>query len=288
MRRSQPVIVLTVLSVMACQPLLSPGSEPISEYPPSPPEAHSKPTLFLIGDSTVKCGRGDGAGGMYGWGQVIGAHFDTNSITIDNRALGGRSSRTYLTEGLWQQVLDELAPGDYVLIQFGHNDGGDMFTGDRPRASIKGNGDETRDGIVEQTGERESVHTYGWYLRKYIADTQQRGATPIVFSLVPRDIWEDGRVVRAAADYGKWAREAAEGTGAAFIDLNELVSQRYEQDGRAKVHDTYFTPQDHTHTSLQGAKVNAACVVKGIRDLAECPLRRYLLPEGATSNGEPR
>ena len=94
-------------------------------------------------------------------------------------------------------------------MQFGHNDNGKMFEGNRPRASIKGNGDETEEGVVEMTGEVEVVHSYGWYLRRYIADAKAKGATPIVLSLVPRDRWEDGRVIRSDRDYAKWAAQAA-------------------------------------------------------------------------------
>src|SRR5437867_12654193 len=100
-----------------------------------------QPTLFIIGDSTVKNGSGEGADGLWGWGSVIGPHFDATRIKIENRALGGRSSRTFLTEGLWAKVLADLKAGDFVLMQFGHNDGGPLDSG-RARASLKGNGDD--------------------------------------------------------------------------------------------------------------------------------------------------
>src|SRR5215471_18998742 len=102
------------------------------------------PTLFLIGDSTVKNGGGKGDGGLWGWGSVIAKYFDTNKITLQNKAIGGRSSRTYLTEGRWDEVRSQLKPGDFVMMQFGHNDGGELAKGDRPRASLKGNGDESQ------------------------------------------------------------------------------------------------------------------------------------------------
>jgi len=83
-----------------------------------------KPTLYIIGDSTVKNGRGKGDDGLWGWGDLIHEQFDTTKIKIVNKARGGRSSRTYQTEGLWDEVLNRLKPGDFVLMQFGHNDGG--------------------------------------------------------------------------------------------------------------------------------------------------------------------
>ncbi len=94
-----------------------------------------------------------------------------DKVRVVNRAIGGRSSRTFLTEGKWEQVAAELKAGDFLMIQFGHNDGGELFKGTRPARIAQGIGDEVRDGIVEQSGKEEQVHTYGWYLRTYISDT---------------------------------------------------------------------------------------------------------------------
>ncbi|MFO1512709.1 MAG: lysophospholipase, partial [Verrucomicrobiota bacterium] len=101
------------------------------------------PTLFLSGDSTVRNGSGKGADSMWGWGSLIGNYFDPEKIRVENRAIGGRSSRTFLTEGRWDEVMKQLQPGDFVMMQFGHNDGGGL-TGNRGRGSLKGNGDETQ------------------------------------------------------------------------------------------------------------------------------------------------
>jgi lysophospholipase L1-like esterase len=238
-----------------------------------------KPRLVLIGDSTVKNGQGRGDGGLWGWGQVVGNHFDLSRIDIENHAIGGRSSRTFLTEGRWEKALERLRPGDFLIMQFGHNDGGERFKGDRPRGSLKGNGDETEDGVVEMTGKKETVHSYGWYLRKYIADAKVKGATVIVCSLVPRDRWEDGKVIRSNKDYGKWAREAAEQEKAIFIDLNDIVAKRYEEIGAKTIDESYFTEKDWTHTTKVGAEETAATLVKAIRELNDCNLKDYLQSE---------
>ena len=84
------------------------------------------PTLFLIGDSTVRNGRGDGANGQWGWGEPLVDYFDPAKINVVNRAVGGLSSRTYLTMGHWDRVLAMLKPGDFVMMQFGHNDDGPL------------------------------------------------------------------------------------------------------------------------------------------------------------------
>jgi rhamnogalacturonan acetylesterase len=225
------------------------------------PHSDEPPTLWLIGDSTVK----NNTKGQQGWGTALPAHFDTAKLKVTNKALGGRSSRTFLTEGLWDAVAKELKKGDLVVMQFGHNDGGDKFKGTRPRASIKGNGEETETGMVEATGKEETVHSYGWYLRKYITDAKAKGATVVVCSPVPRNIWKDGKVGRASGDYGKWAKEAAQQEKAHFLDINTLIAERYEQLGEEKVVPLFFG--DHTHTSPEGAALNAQIVAEGLKTL---------------------
>jgi lysophospholipase L1-like esterase len=231
------------------------------------------PTLYLIGDSTVNTP----TKGQQGWGTPLPGFFNQSKITVVNRARGGRSSRTFFTEGLWDQVRDSLKPGDFVLMQFGHNDGGPLGDG-RARVSLKGNGDETQEVDNKTTGKKETVHSYGWYLRKYIGDAKARGATPIVLSPIPRNIWKDGKVARAANDYGKWAAEAAKVESVTFVNLNEIIAKHYEEVGQPKVAETYFMATDHTHTTPDGAKLNAACVCEGIRSLKDCALGNYLLP----------
>jgi lysophospholipase L1-like esterase len=235
--------------------------------------SNSLPTLYLVGDSTVNTP----TKGQQGWGTPLPAFFDQSKITVVNRARGGRSSRTFYTEGLWDQVRDSLQPGDFVLMQFGHNDGGPLADG-RARASLKGNGDETQEVDNKTTGKRETVHTYGWYLRKYISDAKAKSAIPIVLSPIPRNIWKDGKVARAANDYGKWAAEVAKAEDVPFVNLNEIIAKHYEEAGQSKVAETYFTATDHTHTTPEGAKLNAACVCEGIRSLKDCPLANYLVP----------
>jgi lysophospholipase L1-like esterase len=232
------------------------------------------PTLYVIGDSTVN----NSNKGEQGWGTPFQKLFDPAKVHVVNKARGGRSSRTYYTEGLWDEVAAQLKPGDFVLMQFGHNDGGSL-NDPKGRASIKGNGDETQDVTDAKTGKKETVHSYGWYLRKYCTDAKAKGATPIVLSPIPRNIWKDEHtVVRNAHDYGKWAAEAAKQAGAQFIDLNDIVARHYDQLGQEKVKSEFFTPTDHTHTTPAGAELNAQCVVEGIRGLKDSPLTGMLLP----------
>lgn len=248
---------------------------PDSLLPPNP----DCPTLFLIGDSTVRCGsRGDGAGGQWGWGAPIADYFDRQRLNVENCAWGGTSSRTFRTLGYWDKVLARLKPGDFVIMQFGHNDAGPINDNTRARGTLPGVGNEAQEIDNLLTGRRETVRTYGWYIRQYILEAKAKGAVPIVCSPVPRSRWTGGRIVRSADSYAQWAAEAAQAEGAFFIDLNRLVCDRYDSAGQQRVSALYFDGTETTHTNAAGADLNAACVVEGIQSLPDCPLAEYLKP----------
>jgi rhamnogalacturonan acetylesterase len=233
-----------------------------------------RPTLFIIGDSTVKTP----TAGQQGWGDPIAELFDQKKIRVENRARGGRSSRTFQTEGLWDQILDELKKGDFVLMQFGHNDASAVNDNSRARGTLKGIGEETEEIDNLLTKKHEVVHTFGWYMRKYISETKAKGATAIVLSPVPRNNWKDGKVVRNAATYGGWAAEVAKSQGVFFVDLNEIIAKQYEAIGQEKVSKEFFF-NDQTHTSPAGARLNAESVVAGLRELKKCKLAKFLVKE---------
>jgi rhamnogalacturonan acetylesterase len=245
----------------------------ISAAPAS--EKKLKPVIYIIGDSTVKNGSGKGDGGLWGWGDYLNTLIDTNKISVKNFAIGGRSSRTFITEGRWDKVLTMLKKGDYVIMQFGHNDGGAINDNSRARGTIKGTGEETEEIDNMLTGKHEIIHSFGWYMRKYAADTKEKGAIPIICSLIPRNIWENGKVVRSSDNYAKWAWESAESEKAYFIDLNEIIAKKYETLGEEKVKNEFFVT-DHTHTTKAGAILNAEAVAEGIKSLKGCKLKNYL------------
>ncbi|MGF7073265.1 rhamnogalacturonan acetylesterase [Mucilaginibacter sp. 3215] len=236
-----------------------------------------KPTFYLIGDSTVKNGKGKGDGGLWGWGNYIAPYFDTTKIAVENDALGGTSSRTFQTMGLWDKVLVKIKPGDFVIMQFGHNDAGPLDDTARARGTIKGIGNEQQEIYNPIRKVKEVVHTYGWYMRKFIADTKAKGATPIICSPIPRNVWKDGKSAGRNNEnsYGQWARELGEQTGAFFIDLNKLIADDYDMEGEAKVKSTYFGT-DATHTLEPGAQLNAKLVIQGIRSFNQLALNKYL------------
>jgi len=286
--------------------------------PPAPPNAKTQetglgltgpanpklPSLILVGDSTVRNGHGLGSDGLWGWGAPIADLFDPAKINVVNRAIGGLSSHTYISQGHWDSTLELIKPGDIVLIQFGHNDGGVSLPGVAPipdqgqlpgtappapppgaaprpqagRGSLPGIGEETLDVENPRTGAHETVHTFGWYMRKYIADTRAKGATPILCSLVPRKLWLDGHVIRNTSTYRGWTQQVAAAEHAGFVDLNEIIARRYDALGQPAVEPLFGDP--HTHTTLAGAQLNAECVVAGLRALPHDPLAPYLSPKG--------
>lgn len=237
---------------------------------PAAAQADPRPTVWLIGDSTVR----NGTKGQRGWGECLGLLFDTNRLRVVNRALGGRSSRTFFTEGLWEKVLAELKPGDFVLMQFGHNDNGPLDS-EKARASLNGVGQESRVVTNKVSGKVETVFSYGWYLRRFVTDAKAKGATPIVLSLVPRNIWKGGKVLRATNDFSKWCGEVARSQDVTFVDLNAIIADRYDALGERQV--KAFFPADHTHTNPDGAALNAECVVEGLKRLHGCALAGFVL-----------
>ncbi|MFX0555404.1 rhamnogalacturonan acetylesterase [Maribacter sp. CXY002] len=237
-----------------------------------------KPTVYMVGDSTVKNGQGDGTGGLWGWGDFIGQFLDSTKVKIENHALGGTSSRTFQDLGLWDSVRRELNKGDYVLIQFGHNDDGPINDDFRARGTIKGIGDESEEIDNILTGKHETVHSYGWYIRKVVTDAKAKGAIPIVLSPIPRNKWVDGKVALNNTTYGLWAKQVAMEEKVAFIDLNTQMAVRMETLGESKVTGTYFYERDHTHTTARGAVLASEIITDELKKTTNT-LQDYILED---------
>jgi len=241
----------------------------VSAFRPKPAPL---PTLYLIGDSTVR----NTYTPQLGWGARLPAFFDTTRLRIVNNAMAGRSTRTFISEGRWAKTIDAIRPGDFLLMQFGHNEGSVPDTTKAGRRGVlRGTGPETK-ALAWPDGHPETVYTYGAYLRRFIQEAKAKGATPIVCSMIPRNEWKNGKIIRADQDFGKWAAEVAQQEHVAFIDLNELTARKYDKLGPDGV--KQFFPSDHTHTNAAGAQVNAESVVEGIRDDKGLALNKYLRP----------
>ena len=253
----------------------------------------SKPVVFITGDSTVKNSDKD-PDGMWGWGAVANTIFDETKIDIVNAAMAGRSCRSYMNEGRWERVYNSLKPGDFVLIQFGHND---ISPIDKPKyrgaiATAKdtchvyrmqaAKEDLSKQNVIDQklkantqVGSYEVVYSFGWYLKKFIQDVREKGATPILVSLTPRNEWPNGKIERRNDTYGKWYREVVEETGVEFVDLHNITADFLDKKCGKKEKAMKYFNHDHTHTSLLGAKTNAQSIAKGLRD-NKSPLAKYL------------
>ena len=252
-----------------------------------------KPVVFITGDSTVK-NKDKDEDDMWGWGSVANTVFDETKIDIVNVAMAGRSCRTYLNEGRWEKVYNSLKPGDFVLIQFGHNDispidkpkyRGAIATADdschvyRMQAAKE---DLTKQNVIDQklksntlVGSYEVVFSFGWYLKKFIQDVREKGATPILVSLTPRNEWPEGKMERRNDSYGVWYRQVVKDTGVEFVDLHNLAADFYDKKCGSKEKANKYFKKDHTHTSLLGAKINAKCVAQGLK-ANNSPLAKYL------------
>src|SRR5580700_11854177 len=225
------------------------------------------PTVFVAGDSTAS------NGDRLGWGDPFENYFDAAKIKTLNRARAGRSARTFLNEGLWDKLLAEVKSDDYVLIQFGHNDGG---APDQPpaRGDLPGIGDEAKQ-FTMPDGKSELVRTFGWYIRKFVTDTKAKGAHPIVLSPTVRNIWEGVSVERGTGSgrFGRWSQQVADAEKVPFVDATNIIADAYEQMGQEKV--TPLFPVDHTHTDQTGADLNAALIVAGLKGIRS-PLAQFL------------
>lgn len=244
----------------------TPDAPPQTNVTPNAPLNPNLPTVFIVGDSTAR-NQAD-----LGWGDHFAHYFDTTRINVANRAHAGRSSRTFINEGSWDKVLAEMKPGDFVLLQMGHNDGGDLG-GAKPRGTIKGLGDESQD-VTLPDGHHELVHTYGWYMRKYIADTRAKQATPILLSLTTRNIWKDGNIERDMG-YDAEIKQLAKDMNVLYADMGTVEADRLQALGPEKT--AVLFPIDHTHTSAEGAERNAESVAIALRK-AHSPLVPYLKP----------
>lgn len=232
-----------------------------------------KPVVFITGDSTVKNADKE-EDGMWGWGSQAYTIFDERKITIANCAMAGRSCRTFMNEGRWEKVYNSIHPGDFVLIQFGHNDFGEL---EKPkyRGEIFSAQDTCHVYQLKEKGTYELVYSFGWYLKKFIDDVREKGGTPILVSLTPRNEWENGKIERRNDTYGRFYREVVEATGVEFIDMHNITADYLDRKCGSKEKANPYYKRDHTHTSLKGARLNAKSMKKGLKK-NHSPLGKYL------------
>ena len=274
--RRQLLVMLGAVIGLGVLPVRAQDERPVvndRDVPREKVASNKLPTLWIAGDSTLKS-----SSPMRGWGQDLGAFFDPAKINVVNRAIGGRSSRTFYTEGRWKEILDAIKPGDFVIIQFGHNDVGPLDERGKFRGSVKGIGGETEK-VTKPDGSTEEVHSYGWYLREMARSAREKKAKVILCSPVPHKKFDErGKFVHDWQDFRGWVETCAKSEHAAFIDLADRIGRGYDKLDQATI-EGYFADKG-THTNEQGSIFNAKAVVSGLRAIPTGPLDRYLNAAG--------
>jgi len=227
--------------------------------------AQKKPiTIFLAGDSTMAAKLAEKRPET-GWGEMLSQHFKAGKVVVDNRAQNGRSTKTFISEGRWQAIVDGLKKGDHVFIQFGHNDEskekGERYT---PPADYRAN------------------------LSRFVDDVRAKGGIPVLFTPVMRRKFDkDGKFVDTHGEYPDIVRSVAKDKNAALIDMHrmsETVLVKYGPEGSRKLF-LQLKPdenanypkgiEDNTHFNPAGAEEMAKLAVEGIRE-EKLGIRKYL------------
>ena len=237
--------------------------------------ADRKVTVFMIGDSTMA--NKDISGGKLerGWGMML-KNFFSEDVVVDNHAANGRSSKSFITEGRWQKVLDKIKPGDYVFIQFGHND----EKKDTARHTDPGS-------------------TFDDNLRRFVSETRQKGGHPVLFNSVVRRAFADSKtavedddkrdnsskglvegnvLIDTHGDYLISPKRVAEEMGVPFIDANKIthdLEQGLGPEGSKKLH-MWYKPgeaaslpdgrQDNTHYNIYGGRIVAGLLADAVAE----------------------
>lgn len=214
----------------------------------------SATTVYTAGDSTMALG--GGGNGTQGWAEYLGQYL---TIDVVNKALAGTSARSYTYKGLFQNIINTVQKGDYVIIEFGHNDGESGAT-DNGREDAYGSAYSSIATVTESNGTTDVIHTYVYYIQNAVTALQSKGAIPIVSAQTPDNIWP--LTIGDGPRFVGYAQDVASATGVTYVDHYDYVVQAYNAIGETTV-DTYY-PIDHTHTSPTGANVVAEAFVRGL------------------------
>jgi len=232
--------------------------------------------VYLIGDSTMTdySLEADFQTKRYpltGWGQVFQPFMQrdslikvkqlikADSVVVDDRAKGGRSTRTFFEEGRWAEVYKALRKNDVVMMQFGHNDAS-----------------------KEKTERYVTIQGYKEYLRLYVNQTRQKGGIPVILTPVARNYpWQEEKLTNVHGEYPQAAKEVANELQVALIDLNQLSMDAFSAKGQAYVSQNYFMnlpagvypaypdgQKDNTHFQPEGAKAVAGLVFRAMQTLS--------------------
>lgn len=245
----------------------------------------ANPTVYLAGDSTM-AKTSNGLDGMPpspplahpplnplpGWGPYLSKYI---TLPVVNKAISGRSARSYTNEGRFTEIERAVVSGDIVVIAFGHNDGGSPNSAsDNGRSNCPGTGAE----VCKSGKTGETVYTYNAYLEKAARALVAKGAQVVLSSQTPKNAWQNGKFSSDVPRFVGYAAAAARnvGKGASFVDHFQAVTNMYARMGSQKVNALY--PKDYTHTSPEGgdwvAQAFAQAVAIGYNGTT--PLKAYV------------
>jgi lysophospholipase L1-like esterase len=223
-------------------------------------------TIYLAGDSTMSV-KAKKAYPETGWGMPFAKYWDS-TVTVDNRAQNGRSTKTFISENLWQPIAAKLQPGDYVLIQFGHNDEVNTKASYATESEFKAN------------------------LIRFIAETRNKQALPVLITPAARRKFDAaGKITETHAVYAQIIRDVAKDNNVPLIDLDRKSQDLLQQLGteNSKLLFNYLEPgehpnypdgkQDDTHFSELGATKMAQIVISGIKELDLDLVQRLAKPK---------
>ncbi len=238
------------------------------EQLPARTEKGEKPTLYIAGDSTAQTYNYEKVYPQTGWGQVFGNYF-TDDIVVENRSMGGRSSKSYNNDGRLDRILTEMHPGDYVFIQFGINDG----NVNKPERYI-------------------SVEDYKKLITdKYIGEVKKRGGIPVLLTATAASWWDEEKncYSESRQDYAVPTKEIAKETGTQLIDINDIMYKRWNELGKEAVEKMYFICEpleskayptgtdDHTHLKAAGAEYIAQMIADVVKT-SDMEIAAYIRP----------
>jgi len=218
-----------------------------------------KTTIYTIGDSTMANKKDPDKNPEHGWAQVLQPFFK-DGIAVVNKAVNGRSTKSFINEKRWDSIHKKLKKGDYVFIEFGHNDE-----------------------KIEDSARYTNPHTtYRYNLIRFVKESREKGAIPILLtSIARRSFNEKGVLVPTHGDYPLETRLVAQQYKVLFIDLEyytELLEQSYGPEKSKQLHlhfkageNVYYDKDknDDTHLSLKGATEIAQIVVNQIKSLED-------------------
>jgi len=218
---------------------------------------HPVTTIFMIGDSTMANKDTTGGKQERGWGMMLQEYFDPEHVCIDNHAVNGRSSLSFINEGRWDKVLKKITPGDYVIIQFGHND-------EKPKADRH----------------TEPGSTFDANLERFVTETRSRGGIPVLMNAVVRRKFAPtgDTLLDTHGLYRVAPRQVAERLRVPFVDANRIthdLEQSLGPEGSKRLH-MWFQPgehpsepagkQDDTHYNIYGARTVARLLADALCD----------------------